>query len=184
MSRHWMQLPRLTDSLRIAPQRQLCSRRWQSTMQNRDSKLDIRPIAGSLGAEIHGINLQNLDDTTAKDVRQAWLDHKVIFFRDQDLTPEQFLKFSAYFGKAVEYPFVKGIDGFPEIIQVLKREHETTNFGGVSGSQVHPVPSRVYKSLRSKRTRFVLTGYPRCVIGMARRYDVSSAATNHEGEAK
>lgn len=100
-------------------------------MQNGNGKLDIRPIAGSLGAEIDGVDLQSIDDSTAKDIRQAWLDHKVIFFRNQDLSPEQFLKFSAHFGKPIEYPFVKGIDGFPEIIQVLKREHEKTNFGGV-----------------------------------------------------
>lgn len=95
------------------------------------SNLDIRRISGSLGAEIHGVDLQSLDENTVKDIRQTWLDHKVIFFRNQKLTPEAFLKFSEHFGKAIEYPFVKGIDGFPNVIEVLKREHEHTNFGGV-----------------------------------------------------
>jgi taurine dioxygenase len=55
----------------------------------------------------------------------------VIFFRDQTLTPAQFLGFARAFGEPVAYPFVKGIDGFPEIIEVKKLEHERVNFGGV-----------------------------------------------------
>ena len=99
--------------------------------QDGDRSIQVKKIAGSLGAEIHNVDLRNISEATAKIIRQAWLDHKVIFFRDQDLTPDEFLKFSSFFGKPVEYPFVKGIDGYPEIIQVLKRENETTNFGGI-----------------------------------------------------
>jgi len=102
-----------------------------TVMQNGHHGMQIKPIAGSLGAEILGIDLHNIDDSTAKQIRQALLDHKVIFFRDQDLSPKDFLEFSAHFGKPVEYPFVKGIDGYPEVIQVMKRENERTNFGGV-----------------------------------------------------
>jgi taurine dioxygenase len=75
--------------------------------------------------------LRNLDDSTAKQIRQIFLENLVVFFRDQDLTPQEFLDFSAKFGKPVEYPLIKGIDGYPEIIEVLKRENETVNFGGV-----------------------------------------------------
>jgi taurine dioxygenase len=98
---------------------------------NADNGIRVKKIAGSLGAEIENVDLRNLNDSTTKDIRQALLDHKVIFFRKQDLSPQEFLSFSSHFGKPVEYPFVKGIDGYPEIIQVLKREHEQTNFGGV-----------------------------------------------------
>ena len=45
--------------------------------------------------------------------------------------PRSFLRFAKRFGKLVEYPFIKGIEGFPEIIPVVKLEHEKTNFGGV-----------------------------------------------------
>lgn len=103
-----------------------------STRQNgHRAGIEVQRIAGSLGAEIHNVDLRDLDDTTTKDIRKALLEHKVIFFRNQDLSPEEFLLFSSHFGKPVEYPFVKGIDGYPEIIQVLKREHEKINFGGV-----------------------------------------------------
>lgn len=93
--------------------------------------MEVRRVAGALGAEIHGVNLRSLDGDTIKRIRQALLDHLVIFFRNQDLDPASFLAFTALFGKPVEYPFVKGLDGFPEIIQVLKLEDERMNFGGI-----------------------------------------------------
>ena len=73
----------------------------------------------------------DLPDATIGAIRQALLDHLVIFFRDQDLPPERFLALARRFGTPIEYPFVKGIEGFPEIINVTKLEHETVNFGGV-----------------------------------------------------
>ncbi|KAK5725555.1 hypothetical protein LTR15_003743 [Elasticomyces elasticus] len=100
-------------------------------MQNGHHGIEVRRIAGSLGAEILNVDLKTLDDAATKQIQQVFLEHKVIFFRKQDLEPQQFLDFAALFGQPVEYPFVKGIDGFPEIIQVLKQEHETINFGGV-----------------------------------------------------
>jgi taurine dioxygenase len=94
--------------------------------------LEVRPIAGSIGAEIHGIDLnKDLDDETIAAIRRIWLDHCVIFFRDQALPPTQFLSFGKRFGNVVEYPFIKGLEECPEIIPVIKLEHEKTNFGGV-----------------------------------------------------
>jgi taurine dioxygenase len=82
-------------------------------------------------AEIHGVDLRLLDDDLVKKIRHALLENLVIFFRNQDLDPAAFLAFTTHFGEPVEYPFVKGIDGFPEIIQVLKRKNERINFGGI-----------------------------------------------------
>ena len=94
--------------------------------------LDIRPIAGALGAEVHGVDLASeLDSRTVAAIRRALLDHLVIFFRDQDLPPDRFLAFARRLGTPVEYPLVKGIEGYPEIIRVAKLEHETVNFGGI-----------------------------------------------------
>ncbi len=94
--------------------------------------IGVYPIAGALGAEISGVDLsQRLDDATVAALRRAWLDHLVIFFRDQDLSPAQFLAFARRFGEVIEYPFVKGLDDYPEIIPILKLEHERVNFGGV-----------------------------------------------------
>jgi taurine dioxygenase len=93
---------------------------------------EIRPIAGALGAEISGVDLSNdLDDGTIARIRRARLDHLVIFFRDQRLKPDRFLTFARSFGEVIEYPFIKGIEGFPEITPVIKLEHERINFGGL-----------------------------------------------------
>jgi len=96
------------------------------------TELSVTPVAGALGAEIGGADLAaDLDDAVVADVRRIWLDHGVVFFRDQDLTPERFLAFARRIGDPAEYPFVPGIDGHPEIIAVMKLPHETVNFGGI-----------------------------------------------------
>jgi taurine dioxygenase len=98
----------------------------------RNAAFDVHPLAGSVGAELLGIDLSGaLSDITVQAVRQALLDHGVIFFRDQTLPPARFLALAKRFGTPIEYPFVNGIDGFPEIIAVAKLEHEKVNFGGV-----------------------------------------------------
>jgi alpha-ketoglutarate-dependent taurine dioxygenase len=92
----------------------------------------VHPIAGALGAEISGIDLsKDLDDATIAAIRRAWLEHLVIFFRDQELTPQRFLEFGRRFGEPIEYPFVTGLPETPEVIPVLKLEHEQVNFGGI-----------------------------------------------------
>jgi taurine dioxygenase len=94
--------------------------------------MQIQRIAGALGAEIHGVDLtKGLGSGEAQAVREAFLAHQVIFFRDQPLTPEAFMAFAEAMGEPVEYPFVKGIPGFPRIIEVKKLEHERVNFGGI-----------------------------------------------------
>lgn len=94
--------------------------------------MEIRKVAGALGAELSGIDLREpLDVHGAQAVRQALLDHQVIFLRDQDLTPAQFLAFANAMGEPIEYPFVKGLPGFSQIIEVKKLETERVNFGGI-----------------------------------------------------
>ena len=74
----------------------------------------VDPIAGPLGAEISGVDLSaDLDETTIEAIRRAWLEHLVIFFRDQPLPPARFLAFARRFGEPVEYPFVNGLDEAP-----------------------------------------------------------------------
>lgn len=94
--------------------------------------MNVKKIAGALGAEISGIDLsKGVSATLAADIRQALLDHQVIFLREQNLTPQQFLAFAQAMGEPIEYPFVKGLEGFPHIIEVKKLEHEKVNFGGI-----------------------------------------------------
>jgi taurine dioxygenase len=96
------------------------------------TQLQIKRLAGALGAEIHGVDLAaGLTESLAAQVRQVFLEHQVIFFRDQSLTPDQFLRFAQAMGQPIEYPFVKGLAGYPVIIEVKKLEHERSNFGGI-----------------------------------------------------
>ncbi|HXU43416.1 MAG TPA: TauD/TfdA family dioxygenase [Burkholderiales bacterium] len=92
----------------------------------------VTRIAGALGAEIAGVDLAKaLSDEDLGRLRAAWLEHLVLFFRDQNLSAAEYMAFARRIGKPIEYPFVKGIAGFPEIIEVKKLEHEKINFGGV-----------------------------------------------------
>lgn len=94
--------------------------------------ITIQKIAGAIGAEIGGVDLRReLSDETIAEIRRAWLDHVVIFFRDQEVTSAQYLAFAERFGAPVEYPFIQGLDGFPVITPVIKLEHERVNFGGM-----------------------------------------------------
>lgn len=65
------------------------------------------------------------------EIRGALLAHLVLFFRDQDLTPGTLLAAARQFGTPIEYPFVSGLEGYPEVIEVAKLENERVNFGGV-----------------------------------------------------
>jgi taurine dioxygenase len=94
--------------------------------------IEVRPIAGALGAEVHGVDLAKpVDTATVAEIRRAFLENLVIFFRGQDLTPAQYMDFARTLGTPVEYPFVKGLPGFPHVIEVKKLEHEKSNFGGI-----------------------------------------------------
>lgn len=92
----------------------------------------VRRLSGALGAEVLGIDLrQAQSEQNRQALRQLWLQHKVLFFRDQHLDGAQYMHFARSIGTPIEYPFVKGLPDFPEIIEVKKLEHETVNFGGI-----------------------------------------------------
>jgi taurine dioxygenase len=66
-----------------------------------------------------------------REIRDAWLRFQVVFFREQALSNDLFLAFARRIGTPGRYPFVPGIEGYPEIISVAKLPHETVNFGGI-----------------------------------------------------
>jgi len=96
------------------------------------SQIEVAPISGALGAEIHGVNLASeLDDGTIADIRTALLENLVIFFRDQDLTPEKQLAFARRFGEPELHDFVEGMPDHPEVIAIIKDADDAGyNFGG------------------------------------------------------
>jgi taurine dioxygenase len=79
--------------------------------------LDIRPLAGALGAEIRGIDLREpLTDAGRAAIRAALLEHLVIFFPDQQLDPEQHRAFASTWGEMEIHPYLSKVDGIPEVI--------------------------------------------------------------------
>ena len=103
--------------------------------------MKVQKISGSLGAEITGIDLaQGVSAALARDIREVFLQHQVIFFRDQQISTPQYMAFAQAMGEPVEYPFVRGLDGFPKVIEVKKLEHERNNFGGIWHSDTTYLP--------------------------------------------
>ncbi len=101
-------------------------------MSAEGKSIDVLPLTGAIGAEISGVDISEpLPAETIGEIRQALLDHLVIFLRDQQITPEQQIAFVSRFGEPDIYPFVKGLEDYPEIIPVLKLPEETVNFGGI-----------------------------------------------------
>lgn len=90
--------------------------------------ITLRPISGSLGAEIHGVDLAGeLDDKTVAEIKQALLDNLVIFFRDQDITPDQQIAFGRRFGELHIHPFIPSLPGHPEIIRLWAESGDEDN---------------------------------------------------------
>jgi taurine dioxygenase len=104
--------------------------------------LSIRRTSGALGAEISGVDLAApLADDTIAAIRRALVEHQVIFFRDQDLTPAQQVAFGARFGPLNVHPYVAGMAGYPQVMEVIKEPDETLNFGGGWHSDMSFLPS-------------------------------------------
>ena len=91
----------------------------------------VKPIAGALGAQVEGADLRRpLDNRTWSEIHRAFLEHQVIYFRDQNLDPDQLTAFGRRFGEPNVYPFVKGIEGYPHLFEIRKEPEQARNFGG------------------------------------------------------
>ena len=105
--------------------------------------MNIHALSPSIGSIIEGIDLsQPLKEDLLAELRAVWLDRQVIVLRDQSLSSDQYLAFARQLGTPDIYPFLKGLEGFPEITPILKKETETVNFGGVwhSDTTYQPCP--------------------------------------------
>jgi taurine dioxygenase len=81
--------------------------------------LSIAPLTPTIGAEIGDIDLrQPLDGATLAALRQALLDWKVLFFRDQEITTEQHLAFAGAFGALEVHPFAPHKPDYPQVLAI------------------------------------------------------------------
>lgn len=93
--------------------------------------IDVRELSPAVGAEIHGVDLSRpVGAAQFSEIRRAFHDHGVIFFRDQELTPEQHLAFAKAWGAININRFFRPVDGYPEIAEVRKEAHQANNIGG------------------------------------------------------
>ena len=87
----------------------------------RPDRIEVRPIAGALGAEIAGVDLgSDLDDSAIAAIRRALLDHCVIFFRDQTLDAARQKALARRFGSIFVHPNFNGSGPDPEIVEIRR----------------------------------------------------------------
>ena len=84
------------------------------------TRIDVEPYTEVIGAEISGVDLREpLDDVLRGEIRDALLEWKVLFFREQHLTADQQLAFAREFGELEQHPFLRQGDT-PEIVRFEK----------------------------------------------------------------
>lgn len=84
--------------------------------------LKTRKITGYIGAEVSEIDLANLNSQDILDIKSAWLDHKVLVFRDQHITAAEHIAFGRCFGDLEVHPFAPSSDDYPEIVKIESNE--------------------------------------------------------------
>ncbi len=95
-------------------------------------RITVKPLTGTIGAEISGADLRVLDTEAVAEIKTAFLEHCVVFFRDQPLETTELKTFASQFGPFGIEPYVKTMPDHPEVIAVVKEADETNaiNFGG------------------------------------------------------
>ncbi len=95
------------------------------------SRIDVKPVAGAIGAEIFGVDVSRpIDDATLAEIHRAHLEYMVIFFRDQDITDEQLAAFGSRFGQLAPLPPHRQFPGkFPELLVIDKKPEDKLVFG-------------------------------------------------------
>jgi alpha-ketoglutarate-dependent sulfate ester dioxygenase len=105
---------------------------------------DARQLSATVGAELTGIDLTGqLSDAAVAEIRQALHDYKVIFFRDQPLTPAAQVQLARRFGDLEVHPVIPGNDEKPE----LARFEKGAAVGGYENQWHHDVTWRALPSM-------------------------------------
>ena len=114
--------------------------------------MDIKLLSGALGAEIAGIDLKDTSAENFKKVNKLLLEHKVIFFRNQNITPEEQLALGKHFGPLEKHVYVKGREKYPEIVRIIKKPNEKNQWGENWHSDVSynakPTKAVILKSIK------------------------------------
>ena len=94
------------------------------------SHFEVKPLSGAVGAVLSGIDIsEELSAGAIAEIRQAWLEHLVIFFRDQQLSDERLMAFGRRFGDLYLHPNLAKKGPNPEVIHVVKEPDATRVVG-------------------------------------------------------
>ena len=110
-------------------------------VQYSECGLMIKPVAGKLGAEIEGVLLSDLvvskDPALIETIYNLMLRHKVVFFRKQNLSPEQHESFASLFGTpGSAHPLLPSKDGYPNIFEIDYTIPESQYISYENGSNI------------------------------------------------
>ena len=95
------------------------------------NKININQITGNIGVEIQGVDLsKKVPDSLFNEIRDAFVENGLIFFRDQNLTPEEHIRFAKQWGKININRFFAKVDGYDQIAEVRKEPAQEGNIGG------------------------------------------------------
>jgi taurine dioxygenase len=87
------------------------------------ARIEIAPQSPTIGAEVRGVDLSRpVDDATFRELRRAFLDYKVLFFRDQAIEAAHHVAFARLFGELEIHPFIPSNPDFPELVRFEKNE--------------------------------------------------------------
>jgi taurine dioxygenase len=117
---------------------------------HRYRRLTVEPVSGAAGAVVAGVDLASpLDDEVVAEIRRAVLDHHVVFFRGQQLTPHEQVAFSRRFGPYGPVPFIEPLAGHPEVIAVVREadEEQAYTFGSLWHSDFSFLPEPPFASI-------------------------------------
>jgi len=114
--------------------------------------MEVKLLSGALGAEIKGINLKEVNLDNFKIVNDLLLEHKVIFFRNQHINPEEHIELAKLFGPVEEHAYVKGLEDYPQITRLIKDAEEKNQWGEGWHSDVSynitPTKAVILKSIK------------------------------------
>ena len=92
--------------------------------------MKITPFSANCGATVEDFQLASMTDDELANLRRAFTQHGLLFFRNQELSPEEHLHFARRFGSIVVNKFFKTTKEHPEIAEVRKEKTQQTNIGG------------------------------------------------------
>ena len=91
--------------------------------------MQVKLLSGALGAEISGVSLKDTHAKNIEVINNLLLEHKVIFFRNQNINEEEHLTLASRFGPIEQHAYVKGLNEHPEIVRIIKKPNEKNQWG-------------------------------------------------------